>query len=708
MPSNHSPFINRELSWLEFNGRVLDEAADPAVPLLDRLKFLAIFSNNLDEFFMVRVAGLRRQFEDGDRSSDPAGLRPSEQLARIRRRVLALHRRQYELLQRQVLPGLEERRLAILRVRSLDAAERQELHRHFLAEVLPVLTPVAVDPSHPFPLLSSGTLELAISLRRPDDAPHPVRAFVEVPRVLPRFVPVRGPQSTRRGTAYVLLEDLIMTFIGELFPRCEVLAAFPFRVTRDMDFSIDEEGVDDLVQHLRDELRHRKTREAIRVELPAGQGGALVRWLLAELELGPAAVYTFPGPLNLADLFSLVERERQAGPLEPEWPPLESPLLQNQPSLFAAIAAAGAIPLFHPFESFDPVVRLLEEAAADPAVLAIKQTLYRVSGGSSPVVAALRRAAENGKQVTVIVEVRARFDEERNLQWARSLEASGAHVIYGIVGLKVHAKALLIIRREEGRIRRYLHLATGNYNDRTARVYTDIGMFLTDPDLCMDAAALFNLMTGYAQPPAWRRIAVAPFGLRQAFLELIDREARLSTPHQPGRIIAKMNSLVDPEIIDHLILAARARVRIDLIVRGICCLRPGGALAGQIRVKSIVDRFLEHSRVYYFANGGRPEYYLSSADWMQRNLDRRIELLFPVDDPATCDLLGRLLQLQLEDRRKGRWLRADGSYSRCGNRFNATRSQRRTYDLFRARLDAARRPASGRAIEPRRTLEDGT
>jgi len=696
MQQNH--FINRELSWLEFNGRVLEEAADRSVPLLDRLKFVAICSNNLDEFFMVRVAGLRQQLEAGGAGTDPAGMSAAEQLTRIRERVIAMHRRQYALLLNDILPGLWEHGISLLKVAELEPAERDALQQFFLAEVFPVLTPMAVDPSHPFPILSSGALEIAVSLRR-DEAPKLVKAFVEVPRVLPRLIEVHGRRQAGHSSAFVFLEDLILTFLGQLFPQCEVLKAFPFRVTRDMDFSLDEEVVEDLLKHLTRELRHRKLREPLRLELPTGQGGSLLRWLMKELALGADALYTFPGPLNLADFFSLIEKARRSELVEAEWTPLASPLVPAGESMFAAIREAGAIPLFHPFESFDPVVRLLEEAADDPSVLAIKQTLYRVSG-DSPVVRALQRAAENGKQVTVIVEIRARFDEERNIRWARTLEESGVHVIYGIVGLKIHAKALLIVRREEGRIRRYLHLATGNYNDKTARGYTDIGMFLTDPEMCVDVAALFNLMTGYSQPPAWRKIAVAPVGLRQAFLDLIDREARLSTPHNPGRILAKLNSLVDPEIIEHLFEAARARVRIDLVVRGICCLRPGGAAGDRIRVKSIVDRYLEHSRIYYFANGGNPEYYLSSADWMQRNLDRRIEVLFPVEHGPTRELLDRIFEFELGDRRKGRWLRHAGSYTSCSNRFNASRSQRRIYDLFLARLAEARRSAPRPVLEP--------
>ncbi len=702
-PANH--FINRELSWLEFNGRVLEEAADRTLPLLERLKFLAIFSNNLDEFFMVRVAGLKRQLEAGVKGGDPAGLPPAEQLRRIREKVLALHRRQYRLLTGEILPGLAQAGVTLAAVSSLTQAAQAELRRRFTQEILPVLTPMAVDPSHPFPILTSGVLQVAALLRRAEGG-RPARVFVEVPKGLPRFVPVpgRGKAGVDRG-AYVLLEDVVLAFLGDLFPGCTVLRAFPFRVTRDMDFTIDEEGAADLLKLLTKELRHRRRRDPIRLELPADARGPLAAWLAQELDIGPADLYTFGGPLGLADFFALIEREKKPELLEPEWAPLPTPMIRPQESMFAAIRRNGCIPVFHPYEAFDPVVRFLEEAAEDPAVLAVKQTLYRVSG-DSPVVRALQRAAENGKQVTAIVEVRARFDEERNIQWARSLEAAGVHVVYGIVGLKIHAKALLVIRREEGRINRYVHLATGNYNDKTARVYTDIGLFLTDPDLCQDVATLFNVMTGLGTPPVWRKIAAAPFNLRQTFLDLIDREARLTSPHNPGRIIARLNSLVDPEIIDHLTAAARAGVRIDLIVRGICCLRPGVDDGDRIRVVSVVDRFLEHSRVYYFANGGKPEYFLSSADWMQRNLDRRVELLFPVEDDATRELLDRLIRYALEDRRKGRLLQTDGSYTPSRNVHTPSRSQRRAYDLFKARHQDGLPQETQPLLQPIRNWQD--
>ena len=686
-PAERKYFLNRELSWLDFNARVLEEAVDPTNALLERLKFAAIFSSNLDEFFMVRVAGLWQQVEAGRSGTDPAGLSAAEQLRRIRRKVTELSTLQCTCVLEDLLPRLRDKGVVVLDFDELSVPEREELRRYFEREVLPVLTPMAVDRSHPFPIVANGTMGIAVSLRRPrSNKRH--RALVEVPKVLPRFVEVSGGGRADQS-AYVLLEDLVREHLDLLFVKCHILKTMAFRLLRDMDFSIDEEGVADLLADLEKQLRRRRRRAPVRLELAAGGDRSLGQWLIRHLDVDGDAVYRVGGPLDLSSLFELVAHAQRADLLEPVWPPLEVPEIPADESVFAAIQRAGSIPLFHPFLSFDPVVRLLEEAAEDPAVLAIKQTLYRVSGGS-PVVRALQRAAENGKQVTVIVEVKARFDEERNIAWARSLEESGAHVVYGIVGLKIHCKALLIVRREDGHIARYLHLATGNYNDRTAKLYTDTGMLLSDPDMCMDVAALFNVMTGYSEPPTWRRITVAPFDLRQTFVRLIDREAAATTPHQPGRIIAKMNSLVDPEIIMRLYAAAAAGVRVDLIVRGICCLRPG-VETENIRVVSIVDRFLEHSRIYYFANGGRPEYYMSSADWMPRNLDRRIEVLFPVDAPDARALLDSVLELQLDDRFKGRrLLTSDGVYEQDTERDASTRSQELTYRLFRDRASRLR------------------
>lgn len=676
-------YLNRELSWLEFNARVLDEAGERSTPALDRLKFISIFSSNLDEFFMIRVAGIRQLLRSNERIVDASGLAPQQVLDGIRQRLLGLLRRQYRYLNESILPDLRQAGLTICRYDELNDRQRMQADTVFLRQVFPVLTPLAVDPSHPFPILNNGAIEILVKLRSYSDH-KVVYAFVEVPEGLPRFIPV----VSEGKSVFLLLEDLIMANLAHLFQGCDILEYLPFRITRDMDFSIDEEGVFDLIQYIKKELLQRKTREAVRLEVPAGSRSGLVPWLLQKLNLNAEFKYTVAGPLHLARFMELLGAAKRPDLLEEPWLPQPVPELDDKGSLFKVIDKRGMFAVVLPYQSFDPVVSLLEEAAVDPEVLAIKQTLYRVSG-DSPVVKALQRAAENGKQVTVIVELKARFDEGNNILWARRLEESGVHVVYGIAGLKIHGKAMLIIRRCKGVIRRYGHLSTGNYNDKTARIYTDIGMFFNDEALCGDIAALFNVMTGYAAPMAhWSKIAVAPFDLRQRFIALIDREARLSAPHAPGRIIAKMNALVDPEIIAHLYQAALAGVEIDLVVRGICCLKPGIGTEN-IRVVSIVDRYLEHARIFYFGNGGEEEFYMSSADWMMRNLDRRIEILFPVEDDDIRQMLRQLLRFQLEDSRKGRRLLPDGSYSRTCNRTDdALRSQRRTYDYFRRQAES--------------------
>lgn len=686
--------LNRDLSWLDFNNRVLDEAADPQNPLLDRLKFIAITSSNLNEFFMVRVAGLRQQSKSRTNITDPSGMTPYQQLSAIHHKVELSNRRQYRYLHQDILPELEKRQVfRIVNNNQLKVSELNVLRQYFKDEILPVLTPVAVDSSHPFPIIANGMIEIAVLLKRPQGKGW-FRALVEVPKVLPRFIPI--DKITSKGVkALIPVEELIIKFLDLLFTDCRIVAAFPFRLLRDMDFSADTDGIADLLQHMQKELKQRRLRQPIRLDLPTGCDRRLSDWLIRELNIEKMYVYRIPELLSLDNLFQLVEAENSPELREPEWPPLPSPLIAKDESMFEAITREGCIPLFLPYEQFDPVINLLEEAAEDPGVLAIKQTLYRVSG-DSPVVQGLRRAAENGKQVTVIVEVKARFDEERNIGWARHLEEAGVHVIYGIVGLKIHCKALLIIRREESHIHRYLHVATGNYNDKTAKLYTDAGIFTINPDLCADVAALFNIMTGYSEAPFWNQVATAPFDLRDRFLSLIEREIRLTTPRRKGAITAKINSLVDPEIIQALLRAARAGVKINLVVRGICCLCPG-ELANNLHIVSIVDRFLEHTRMFRFYNGGKPEYFMSSADWMPRNLNRRFELLFPILDQRVCQIIDTLFELQLADKRKGRHMRPDGTYkpgSRA-RRWANTRSQLRTYQFFKNRLEetASREPA---------------
>lgn len=688
-------FISRELSWLDFNSRVLDEAFCPANPLLERLKFIAIFSSNLDEFFMVRIAGLRQLVKMEQNLPDPAGNRPADQLAAARRKIERLVKRQYSCLHDEILPGLERHGVRLSRPADLSSTQRAELTGYFTTQVLPVLTPLAVDQAHPFPILNSGAIEIAVSMK-PADRKKLVYAFVEVPDVLPRFIEVPGMQP---GRTFVLLEDVIMDNLGALFSGCEIEEFFPFRVTRDMDFSVEDEGAEDLLQSIEKKLLQRRHREPIRVEVLTNTRGSLARWLEQEFRLDEQFWYAVRGPLHLKQFFELVGKARLPELLEPAWPAVEPAAFSEHNSVFDAISAKGTILVAPPFHSFSPVVRLLQQAADDPDVLAIKQTLYRVSG-NSPVVRSLQRAAENGKQVTVVVELKARFDEGNNIAWARLLEESGAHVVYGVAGLKVHSKALLVVRREDGAIRRYVHLSTGNYNDKTAALYTDLGIMSSDPDLCFDVANLFNVLTGYSSPPAeWRKIAASPFDLRRQAMRLIEREIANSTPDRPGRIIAKMNSLSDEKMIRLLHKAADAGVEIDLIVRGICCYKPR---AGQenVRIISIVDRYLEHSRLFYFFNNGDEEYYLSSADWMYRNLDKRVELLFPIEDEKIRGILMRLLEFQLNDTDKLRRLQASGSYTRSmAEHYTGARSQYNSYRYLKELAGAEMRDVTGEALK---------
>ena len=670
-------FINRELSWLDFNSRVLDQAFDTDNPLLERLKFIAIFSNNLDEFFMVRVAGLRQDLESGSIKPDPSGLTPKEQLEQIRAKIKMLVRRQYNHFNDKILPELSKHGISLLKLQDVDEVEKKRLKKEFVRDILPTLTPVAVDPTHPFPVINNKVIEIIVELKI-NKSDETVYGFVEVPPGLSRFIEVFHLEKAK---GFILLEELIIEHIGMLFDGCTILNACPFRVTKDMDFIIEETESTDFMSYMERKLKSANKRNVIRVEVADTIPKHIVEWLKKILVVSDEIIQSINGPLDLARFFEFIGLNARAGLVDEKISPLNIHIIDDNTSVFDAIKEYKAIPMFHPFESFDYVVKLLQEAAEDPNVMAIKHTLYRVSG-DSPIVQALQKAAENGKQVTVIVELKARFDESRNIIWAKRLENSGAHVIYGMAGLKIHCKSLLIVRKEHGIIRRYVHLGTGNYNDSTAKLYTDIGVFMDDPTICSEVASLFNVMTGYSQPPAWTKISSSPFNVRETFLSLIEREIRVSTPHNPGRIIAKMNSLVDQKIIEALYKAAYAGVKIDLIVRGICCLKPG-INTKNINVISIVDRYLEHSRVYYFQNNGNAEYYLSSADWMPRNLDKRIELLFPIEDEFTKKLLLKILELQLKDNYKGRQLNSLGNYPKPGTRNKSTRSQIKTYDLLK-------------------------
>jgi polyphosphate kinase len=659
-------FLNRELSWLEFNTRVLEEAIDPATPLLERLKFAIITSSNLDEFFMVRVAALKHAIAEGDGTPDLAGLRPRQQLLLVAERAHDLVERLGQTLTGEILPALGEKGIKLAGLGELEEAQRAFLRRYFNAELLPALTPLAIDVSRPFPKLANLSLNLAVLLAPPpgtaeaaDTAlPPPRLAVVQVPSGLRRLVrPVGGD-----GNTYVLLEEIIRAELPALFPGQTILESAAFRIARDAEMELDEEGGRDYLEAIEEELRKRRMGSVVRLEVEAGVGDTLLGILIQRLEIEVPDVYAVKYPLDIRAFQPLVELpalEQLREPPLKALPVLEPEEMQD---IFARLSR-GDVLLQHPYESFDPVVALVTAAAKDPDVLAIKQTLYRTSG-DSPIVQALAKAAENGKQVTVIVELMARFDEQSNIRWARSLEEAGAHVIYGIRGYKTHAKMCLVVRRGPQGIERYVHMGTGNYNEKTARVYTDFGLMTTDRAIGEDASAFFNSLTGYSDPPRLKKLAMAPTMLRDRILKLIEREQRRALEGQAAEIRAKMNSLVDEEIIRALYEASKAGVRIRLNVRGTCCLRPGvKGVSDTIEVVSIVDRFLEHSRVFHLRNGGDEEVYLSSADWMPRNLDRRIELLFPVAPDVRKKVLDSLDAMFL-DNVKSRRLLPDGTYRR--------------------------------------------
>jgi len=657
-------YINRELSWLEFNARVLEEAADPTNPWLERLKFLAIFSSNLDEFFEIRVAGLQQQVYAGVEPQDYGadGLAPAEQLTAIDRRVHDLVASQYRILTAEVLPGLAAAGVERVRYADLTDVERRQVATLFRSSVYPVLTPLAIDPGHPFPHVHNKSLNIALLVDRASGhAPRPHFAVVQVPAVLDRLVVVS--RSTGR-VRFILLEDVIAHHLPELFGDLPVLSHTVFRVTRNTDLAIQEEDADDLLETIEESLRQRMRSDPVRLEISSDGDPVFTEMLTNAHDLEPRDVYAVPGPVDVSALIGLpriVDLPRLKD--EPNVPRVPPPFAQGR-DMFDVIRSQDVL-VHLPYESFGCVVDLIERAADDSQVLAIKQTLYRTSGGS-PIISALARAAHNGKQVTALVELRARMDEQNNITWARTLEQAGVHVVYGVVGLKTHCKAALVVRREADGLRRYVHLSTGNYNPTTARIYTDLGLFTADPDFGEDTSALFNLLTGYSEGYAWKKLFVAPLGLREQMINLIEREEQHARAGRPSGIIVKMNALVESSVIDALYRASQAGVPIQLVIRGICCLRPGiPGVSDNIRVTSIVDRFLEHSRIFYFENGGSPEVFLASADWMPRNFWRRIETVFPIQDAALkARITGEILRLVLADTVKARELLADGTYRR--------------------------------------------
>jgi polyphosphate kinase len=656
-------FINRELSWLEFNQRVLDEALDGKNPLLERVKFFCITSSNLDEFFEVRVAGIKQQMESEVVESSLDGLTATETFRAINKRVRRMVEEMYRCWREQLRPALAKHHIRFLNFPDLPPTDLAWLEKFYRAEVRPVLTPLAIDPAHPFPQLLNKSLNMIVQVEM-KTAGQPLRhlAVVQVPRVLPRLL--RVPREDEEQQDYVFLGHLIGHFLADLFPGTKILGYWQFRITRNSELYIDEEEVANLLKAVENELHNRRRGDAVRLEVELDCPPEIRQALLGTFRLTEDDLFIIDGPLNPTRLMAIYEGDHSP---ELRDPPLIAPVtatLRDQTDLFTAFRERDIL-LHHPYESFNTVVEFLEQAAIDPKVLAIKQTLYR-SGGDPRIVGALINAAQAGKHVTAVIELRARFDEANNIQWARRLEEAGVHVVYGLVGYKIHAKLALVVRRDEDRIRRYLHLATGNYNPTTARVYTDLGLFTCRPDFGEDATNLFNLLTGICQYQGMRKLLVAPFELQARLIALIEREADHARRGMPARIIAKLNSLVDQQVIEALYRASQAGVKIDLIVRGICCLRPGlKGVSTNITVRSVVDRFLEHSRVYCFDNGCQPEVFVSSADWMPRNFFRRIEVAFPIQDGVLRDrLINEVLAGSLADNMKARLLQPDGKYRR--------------------------------------------
>lgn len=681
-------FYNRELSWLKFNLRVLKEAMVKDTPLLERLKFIAISASNLDEFFMVRVAGLWSNFDSGVEKRDASGMSVHEQLVAISQAAHEQVRTQTKSLI-ALMAEMDAVKLHFRRVKDLSELGKDWLEEYYREVVFPVLTPMAVDASRPFPFLANKTLNLAVELIKADGE-HSM-GLIQVPSVLDRIVEVE-PEGKR---TFVFLEDIIASHCHDLFKGCHILDMVSFRVTRDSDLDLEEDDSVDLMKEVEESLRKRKRGAAVRLEIFKTNNNRIKKFLEENLDVTEMEVYEINGPLDPTCFFKFIGMKGM-------WPWLYEPFVPQRPlelpddsDLFAAIRANDIL-LHHPYESFYPVVKLVSDAADDPQVLAIKQTLYRVSG-NSPIVAALARAAENGKQVTVLVELKARFDEENNILWARRLEKAGCHVIYGLVGLKTHAKIILIVRKEDNGIKRYLHLGTGNYNDSTAKLYTDIGLMTANDEFGSDASAFFNLLSGYSEPPVWNKLVMAPLGLREKIYALIDNEIAMVRAGREGHIIAKMNSLIDQPVIQKLYEASAAGVHIDLIVRGICGLRTGiEGISDNITVRSIVGRQLEHSRIFWFANGGEEQLYLSSADWMPRNLNDRVELFFPVETEEHIRRIKALLDLYLRDNVGAHMMQSNGTYRRVRNKLEPVSAQSTLYEMAQLAVTADKLPMEKR------------
>ena len=660
-------YTNRELSWVLFDKRVLSEAKDKQNPLFERLKFLSITASNLDEFFMVRVASLKDMVNAGYEKPDIAGMTPRQQLSALNEATHELVKEQYAVYNRTLLPLLLQNGLRVIgKHEKLTEKEAEYVDQYYEENVYPVLTPMAVDSSRPFPLIRNKSLNIGALVTKKGGDGELEFATVQVPSVLPRIVQI--PSEDEGETAVILLEEVIERNIEKLFLNYDIVCSYPFRIMRNADFSLEEDEAEDLLKEIEKQLKMRQWGQAIRLEVEEGIDKRLIGIIKKELSIGDEDIYRIDGPLDLTFLMKMYglpgfDHLKEKGYASPQ----PVPELPEGCDIFEQIRK-GDVLLHHPYETFTPVVDFIRQAARDKDVLAIKQTLYRVSG-NSPIIAALAQAAENGKQVSVLVELKARFDEENNIVWAKMLEKAGCHVIYGLVGLKTHSKITLVVRREEDGIRRYVHLGTGNYNDATAKLYTDIGLLTCSESIGEDATAVFNMLSGYSEPLGWNKLSLAPLWLKDRFLYLIDREKKNAAAGREGHIIAKVNSLCDKDIIQALYEAGAAGVKIELIVRGICCLKTGlPGIGKNITVRSIVGNFLEHCRIFYFANDGKPEYYCASADWMPRNLERRVEIMFPVEKPALREKLIHILSMQMKDTVKAHVLLPNGRYQKVDKR----------------------------------------
>jgi len=688
--------INRDLSWLEFNRRVLEEAKDSRVPLLERLKFLAIFSSNLDEFFMVRVAGLKKQIKSEEADTDSDSSNPAVALAAIAQKVHELTEEQHACFLDQILPQLMAEGIHLLRPEEMTTAQQRFLEEFFHKTLYPIVTPLAVDPGHPFPYLANRALSLVVALKAivVSPLPHSEVSIVNIPgHVVPRFIQLPGKDGQY---AFILLENVLRSYLPRLYQGFEILSAHAVRVTRDAEFGVVRRRNEDLLMTIEQGVRERRMGDAVRLQYDPDLPKDLLSQLVEELELSGADLYPGRGFTSFTDLFQLYQSANVPRLRDRVQVPLSVACFERGHDLWNAIRS-GDVMVFHPYQSFDAVTHFVEEAAKDPKVLAIKMTLYRVSA-NSPIAQALARAAEAGKEVSVLVELQARFDEEANISWARALEEVGAHVVYGLIGYKTHCKICLVVRQEVDGIRRYCHLSTGNYNSRTGGIYSDLGLFTSREDFGEDLTEVFNLLTGYTRPQKFHQVLMAPMRLRERFLHMIERETEQARAGLPARIIAKVNSLIDRLIIEKLYQASRAGVTIDLIVRGMCSLRPGVAgMSEHIRVISIVDRYLEHARIFYFQNGEPHSFWLASSDWMPRNFDRRIEIAFPIIEPRLQTKLKQILDLQLGETVKGWSMQPDGSYERIENDDRpAFRFQERFYEM----LQAEERLSSSNALGP--------